>query len=77
MTKDKIRAYLADTFSITDVADDASLIEGGHIDSMQALELAMFLDGEFGLNLDTDDMVVENFDSIASMDALVQRQQKA
>ena len=57
--------------------DDASLLEAGIIDSMGVLELVDFIDERFGLAVREEDMVPENFDSIAGIVAFVRRSQAA
>jgi len=65
---DKIKDYLEDTLLIGDISNDTPLIDGGFIDSIQILELALFIEETFGVTLVAEDMQVENF---ASIDAIV------
>lgn len=55
--------------------DDASLLDAGVIDSLAIVELTAFLEQEFGIRVDEDDLVPENFDSFRAMDAFVKSKQ--
>ena len=65
---DKIQDYLENTLLIGAIEKDTALIDGGYIDSIQILELAMFIEETCEVTLVADDMEVENF---ASIDAIV------
>lgn len=50
-------------------ADDASLLEGGAIDSTDVLELVTFLEREFAIQVPDEEVVPVNFDSVAGLAA--------
>jgi acyl carrier protein len=54
------------------LADSDSLIESGIVDSMGIISLISFLEEKFSLTIDGDDLVPENFDSIARIVSLVE-----
>jgi acyl carrier protein len=58
-------------FDSGEVDDDASLLENGIIDSTGVLELVTFVEGQFGIGVADDELVPENFDSIAGLTAYV------
>lgn len=72
-----IRAYILENLMFSDdgsvLADDASLLEQGVIDSTGVLELAMFLETQFGISVRAEDLLPQNFDSVNSMVGFVQR----
>jgi acyl carrier protein len=55
------------------IADGDSLIERGIIDSTGVLELVMLLERSFGIEVQDDEVVPENLDSIRSVAAYVRR----
>lgn len=65
---DGIQDFLKNKLLIDGINKDTALIDEGYIDSIQILELAMFIEETYELTLDADDMEVENF---ASIDAIV------
>jgi len=74
MIQDQIRQYLlahAADSEVTHIADDESLLEAGVIDSAGMVDLIAFLEGTFGITIDEDDMIPENFDSLGAITAYV------
>ena len=51
----------------TRLAEDASLLDAGVIDSTGVLELVDFIERRFGLNVPDGDLLPENFESIANI----------
>jgi acyl carrier protein len=45
--------------------DVESLLESGIVDSLGVLDIVAFLESEFGVRADDDDLVPENFSNIA------------
>jgi acyl carrier protein len=65
--KDQILKFLYDDSlkeEFEDLDNDDSLLELGIIDSFKMLELIEYIQKEFGIEIDEDDMLPENFDSI-------------
>jgi acyl carrier protein len=74
--KEKVRAFVTTNFYVADpsaLADDASLLDRGIIDSTGVLEIIMFLEENFGLTVLDSEMVPENLDSIESIASYVAR----
>lgn len=74
-----IRKYIADNILFSKdgypYADDASFLENGIIDSMNVLELVVFVEDHFGITVNDEDVVPENFDSLQSMSTYVRLKQ--
>ena len=65
--KAKIRAFIIDNFLFGNddgLQDGASFLEEGIIDSTGVLELVNFLEEEFGITVDDEELIPENLDSI-------------
>ena len=75
--EEMIRTYIADNILFSDngypYADDLSFLENGVVDSMNVLELVVFVEDKFGLKVDDDDIVPGNFDSIKRLADFVRR----
>ncbi len=73
----RIRAFLDENFPPATDGQvhpaDLSLLESGVIDSMGVLLLVTWLEQEFGLVVDDDEVLPENLDSIAAIDGFVAR----
>ncbi len=71
----EIRSFLVDNFLFgrSDALGDHESLLGGVIDSTGTLELVVFLQDRFGLTVEDEDVVPENFDSIKHVAAYVAR----
>ena len=65
--RQEIRNFILENFYFNQdgaLADDDSFMDRGIIDSTGILELVSFVEGTFSLELDNNDLVPENLDSI-------------
>ena len=65
--KVKIRAFIIDNFLFGEangLGDDTSFLEEGIIDSTGVLELVEFLEKEFAISVEDEELIPENLDSI-------------
>jgi acyl carrier protein len=72
----KLRTIVTETFLIgnsNELHGDDSFIETGIIDSTGILQLVEFVEQEFGVKVDDEDLVPENLDSINRLVAFVER----
>ena len=75
--RERIRAFIVDTFFVDGFADDEPFLRTGIIDSMGMLQLVTFLQDAFELEIREDELVPENLDSLARATAFVERKLKA
>ena len=72
-----VRRFIGENFLFRDDGDaithDASLLDAGIIDSTGVLELVSFLETTFGIEVQDDEMLPENLDSIRAITAYVTR----
>jgi len=57
----------------TALSDDVSLERAHIVDSVRALDLILFVEETFGVTVENDDAVPENFDSVDGIVAYVQK----
>ena len=72
--KERIRQFILKNFYVADAAsllDDTSLLDQGIIDSTGVLEVIAFIEDEFGVKVEDEEMLPENLDSIDRIDAFV------
>jgi acyl carrier protein len=72
----RIRDFVLQTFPLArkrNVAGSTDLLETGVIDSMGVLDLVGFLQQEFAITVEDDDLTPENFRSIDCMAEFLQR----
>lgn len=55
------------------IADDEALFSSGMLDSLDAVEMVVYVEGEFGINFAQINFDLTLLDSIASVCALVER----
>ena len=54
------------------LADDVALIDEGHLTSLQTVELLMFLEEKFEIEIDPIEVDEENFKTLTTIAALVE-----
>ncbi len=75
MTMDKVIAILKEVKPTRDLSATADIIEGGYLDSFELMSLISLLSETFGIDIGFDEIVPENFNSVAAMVAMVERLQ--
>jgi acyl carrier protein len=77
--EEKIRNFMVVNFVLSEKLDelnfDESFLENGIIDSTGILELVFFVEDQFGIQIDTSEVLPENFDSINCLAAYIRRKQ--
>jgi acyl carrier protein len=75
-TLTQVREFVTTNFYVADpstLKDDTSLLEAGIVDSTGVLEVVQFLESQFGLQIEDDEIVPENVDSIARITAFIEK----
>jgi len=75
-TRDKIRAFILENFLFGNdqgLNDDISFLDEGIIDSTGILELVSFLEEEFSISVEDEEILPENLDSIKNVVAYLGR----
>jgi acyl carrier protein len=76
LAKTKIAQFIFDKFPLAQkrqLNDDAPLLETGIVDSIGILEIVTFLENEFEVQVVDEDLVPENFGTIANISSFVAR----
>ncbi|MCR8843800.1 acyl carrier protein [Paenibacillus sp. SC116] len=71
--KEKIRTFLAKFFKQVQLRDDDELFALGFVDSLFVMQLVTFLETEFEIMLDNEDLEFAHFRTIQSMSDLIGR----
>lgn len=75
-TQEQIRAFVTSNFYVADpgdLADDASLLDRGIIDSTGVLEIIIFIEDTFDIKVEDKEMLPDNLDSIERIANFVAR----
>jgi acyl carrier protein len=74
---DLLRSFILENYLFTDdqsaLGNGDSFLENKILDSMGILELAHYLKQEFGVEVEDQEMVPENLDSVNNIVAFIQR----
>lgn len=73
--KAKIKQFLGRFFRNHEVRDDEDIFAAGFVNSLLALQLVQFIEKEFGLTVEDEDLDLENFRTIANIDAMIARKE--
>ena len=74
--KQAIREFIVENFLFGDsngLADNTSFLEEGIIDSTGILELVTFLEEEFSITVEDEELIPENLDSINNVTSFLER----
>jgi acyl carrier protein len=76
-----IRTYLAQNILFSGntypYPDEASFLDEGIVDSMNVLEIVGFVEKRFGIKVNDQEIVPDNFDSVSKLAAFVAKKQPA
>jgi acyl carrier protein len=76
-----IRSYVLENYLFTDdqseLNSDDSFLEKGIIDSTGVLEIILFLEEEFAVNVSPQEMVPENLDSVTNIVKFIEKKTQA
>lgn len=74
-SKKKIEAFIIEEvcpdLGVTEIKEDENLIDSGMMDSLGILKILDFLDEEFGVDLSSDEIKHENFETIKKIMEMV------
>ena len=79
-TKALVRQFIVTNFYVPDtvtITEDQSLLDSGVIDSTGVLELIAFVEGQFSIHIEDNEMLPANLDSIGRIAEFVARKQQA
>lgn len=75
--RDQIRSFILENFLFSTepqgIDDETSLSDSGIIDSSGMLEIVMYLEEHWGIQVADEEMLRENFDTVAGIAALLAR----
>ena len=75
--KEKIKKFLAKFFRNHELADDEDIFALGFVNSLLAMQLVGFVEKEFGITIEDEDLDFENFRTVNNISALVERKEAA
>jgi len=71
----KILEFLGQSIGDTDIDADLNLFESGLVNSLFAMQLLLFVEKEFGIEVTNEDLDYKNFQSLNAITAFVIRKE--
>ena len=74
--KERLRAFVASNYYVPDASaldEKTSFLKQGILDSTGVIELVSFVETEFGIVVEDEELVPQNFDSIAALSEFIRR----
>jgi acyl carrier protein len=75
--KEKIKEFLEKETQRKIDTDSANLIEGGILDSFSMIKLIDFVEKEFGVKANMEELTPENFNSVETISTMAEKWQKS
>lgn len=69
----KIREFLSKFFCAQELTDDDDFFEHGFVNSLFAMQLVMFVEKEFGIQIEDEDLDLQNFNTVNAIVSFTQR----
>jgi len=71
-TAEQLRNFIRESFFVETFGDDDSFLRNGIIDSMGMLQLVAFVEDTFGVEVEDEELVPANFESLSKVVAFVE-----
>lgn len=69
----RIKTFLSRFFRQHDLQPDEDIFALGFVNSLLAMQLVNFVEKEFGITVEDQDLDLANFSTLAGMDAMIER----
>ncbi|HET8841631.1 MAG TPA: acyl carrier protein [Ktedonobacteraceae bacterium] len=69
----QIRTFLAKYFQNVELQNDQDIFALGFVNSLFAMQLVMFVEKEFSISIEDEDLDIDNFRTIQAIIALIER----
>jgi acyl carrier protein len=71
--KIKIKEFVSKYIKKTDLSDSDNFFASGRVNSLFAMQLVMFVEKEFNIKIENDDLDLKNFHSINAISEFVKK----
>ncbi|MFN2587588.1 MAG: acyl carrier protein [Actinomycetota bacterium] len=71
--KSGVRDFVARAFNDRPVEDDDDIFAAGFVSSLFAMELVTFVEGTYGITIESEDLDLDNFRTVSRIAVLVAR----
>lgn len=74
--KEKVRGFLGRYIGDKEFTDTDNIFEGGLVNSLFTMQLVMYIEKEFGITLENEDLELEKFKDVSSIVTLIEEKSK-
>ena len=74
--KETVKRFILDSINISHLDDDDNLFDSGIVNSLFAVQLMTFIEKNFAIEVEMDDLDIENFKSLNATTAFVVRKNR-
>lgn len=71
--KEKIKVFLSKFVNVSEIEDTDNIFEKGLVNSLFAMNLVSFIEKEFDISIDNNELDLDNFKDINSIVALIEK----
>lgn len=71
--KERVRAFIGKYVRGHTLGDDEDIFASGFVNSLFAMQLVQFVEAEFGVAVEDEDLEIDNFRSVNAVAGLVER----
>lgn len=75
--KEKIRAFISRFIKVNQLKDDHDIFALGFVNSMFAMQLVLFVEQEFKIKVENEDLDIQNFNTVNAITTLVESKRAA
>lgn len=72
-TTDRLRTYLSQRLGTDSLHDDDDIFASGLVNSLFAMELVLFVEAEFSIKIENEDLHMDSFRTISALADLIER----
>jgi len=73
--KESLRGFLQEYIKVADFKDDENIFAAKYVNSLFVMQLILFVEKEFAIRVETEDMELANFCSVDALAAFVDKKQ--
>lgn len=70
--KARIKTFLSHKMSNHELLDDEDIFALGFVNSLFAMQLVLFVEKEFGIKIENEDLEIENFQTLNAVASLIE-----
>lgn len=72
MINSKVREFLGKFFNVNEVDENDNIFEKGLVSSLFAMQLVQFIEDEFDIEVENDELDLENFKSVHAIVSFIE-----